>query len=113
MDAAERDLPDFDRLWNYNDPPETEQRFRELLPPARASGNTSYLVELLTQIARTEALQRRFDDAHRTHDEAEALLPEAGDRARIRHLLERGRVFNSSKRRDEARESVQLLEASG
>jgi hypothetical protein len=103
MAATDTHLPDFDPLWDHNDPAETERRFRELLPPACASGNASYLVELLTQIARTEALQRRFDDTHRTLDEAEAHLPAAGDRAKIRYLLERGRVFNSSKRRVEAR----------
>jgi tetratricopeptide (TPR) repeat protein len=81
---------------------ETERRFRALLPRARASGNPTYLGELLTQIARTEALQRSFDDAHSTLDEAEALLPSATDRAKIRYLLERGRVFNSSQRRDQA-----------
>ena len=96
-------LPDFDSLWDYNDPGATERRFQELLPAARASGDTSYLAELLTQIARTQGLQRRFEDAHHTLDAVEALLPEASGRAMIRYSLERGRVLNSSRRRDEAR----------
>lgn len=104
MSVTDTNLPDFSSLWDYDDPEESERRFRELLPAARASGDASYLAELLTQIARAEALQRRFDDAHRTLDEAEALLPAAADRARIRYVLERGRVYNSSNRRDEARE---------
>ena len=94
---------DFDSLWDYNDPSGTEARFRGLLPQARTGGDAGYLAELLTQIARAEALQQRFDDAHRTLDEVEPMLPEATTRARIRYLLERGRVFNSSRRRDEAR----------
>lgn len=97
------DLSSFDTLWKYDDPSGTEAEFRRLLPRARAAGDASYLAELLTQIARTEGLQLRFEDAHRTLDEAEALLPATGDRARVRALLERGRVFNSAGRKAEAR----------
>src|SRR6266498_5625258 len=42
-------LPDFDSLWDYNHPDETEQKFRELLPVAEVSGDDSYYAELLTQ----------------------------------------------------------------
>lgn len=103
--SADREpaLPDFDRLWNYDDPAETERRFGELVPAAAASGDISYRAELLTQIARTQALQRRFEDAHRTLDGVEPLLPSASERARIRYVLERGRTLNSSGRQDEAR----------
>lgn len=95
-------LPEFDGFWSYGDPAGSERRFRELLPVARAAGDVPYLAELLTQIARAEGLQRRFDAAHLTLDEVEALLPVAGDRATIRYHLERGRAFNSSNRADEA-----------
>lgn len=95
--------PPFDALWNYDDPAGTESRFRQLLPQARAVGDPSYLAELLTQIARSEGLQQRFEDAHRTLDEAESLLTTATDRARVRSLLERGRAFNSANRTAEAR----------
>ena len=80
MDASDT-LPTFDELWNYGDPAGTEQLFREILPVAHASGNVSYLAELLTQIARTRALQRRFEEAHGTLDEVEAHLPDASERA--------------------------------
>jgi len=96
-------LPSFDALWNYDDPAGTETQFRRLLPQARTSGDTPYLAELLTQIARTEGLQQRFEDAHRTLDEVDPLLPVAGNQARVRYLLERGRAFNSARRRPEAR----------
>jgi len=97
-------LPDFDRLWNYSQPVETESRMRALLP--RAEGHPAYHAALLTQLARAQGLQRRFQEAHGTLDEAEALLEEeGGDTAvtRIRLLLERGRVFNSAGQREEAR----------
>jgi tetratricopeptide (TPR) repeat protein len=97
------ELSAFDALWNYDDLAGTEAQFRQLLPQARASGDPSHLAELLTQIARTEGLQQRFEDAHRTLDEVESLLETAGDRARVRYFLERGRAFNSAHRRVEAR----------
>jgi tetratricopeptide (TPR) repeat protein len=93
----------FDAIWKYDDPSGTEAQFRQLLPKAYSSGDLSYVAELLTQIARTEGLQRRFEEAHRTLDAAEALLLTAGDRAHVRYLLERGRVFNSAGHAAEAR----------
>src|SRR4029078_13296377 len=47
-------------------------------------------------IARAQGLQGTFADAHATLDAAQALLTPAVSTARIRYLLERGRVFNSS-----------------
>jgi len=102
----ERDRPlarDFDALWNYGDPVGTEERFRSLLPGARSDDDPTYLTELLTQIARCEGLQQKFDDAHRTLDEVESLLPAAGAAARIRADLERGRVFSSAQQPEAAR----------
>ena len=96
-------LPDFMPLWDYDHPDSTEAKFRLLLPPARAAGDSDYVAQLLTQIARTEGLQREFDDAQRTLDEAEAMIRPEMKKARVRLLLERGRVFNSSKDKDKAR----------
>ena len=95
-------LPDFDSLWDYGDPAATEARFRELLSLALESPNIAYRASLLSQIARAQGLQQRFEHAHRTLDEVQLLLPAADARARIRYLLERGRVFNSSHRVTEA-----------
>jgi tetratricopeptide (TPR) repeat protein len=88
-------LPEIDSLWNFGNPAETEAAFRALLPSAESEGEPAYLGELLTQIARTEGLQRKFEDAHATLDRVEALGPLSG-RVRLRFLLERGRVHNSS-----------------
>jgi len=87
---------DFDSLWNYDNPAETEAKFREILPEAKNSGDIGYYAELLTQIARAEGLAQKFDEAHALLDTVKGLLPTAGGRAYIRYLLERGRVFNSS-----------------
>ena len=97
---SQPNLPDFDTLWDYSNPAETESKFREVLPQF-PEGNER--LELLTQIARTQGLQRKFDEAHQTLDEVEGQLLVDSSRARVRYLLERGRVFNSSKHPDEAR----------
>lgn len=94
--ATDEPLPDFNAMWDYDDPGRTEQRFRALLPAAEAAGDPAYRAELLTQIARTEGLQRRFEDAGRTLDTVEAMLTDDLTEARIRYLLERGRVLNAS-----------------
>src|SRR5688572_21565066 len=84
-------LPNFDELWDYNDPATTEQKFRALLPRAEASADRFYHAQLLTQLARAQGLQRKFDEAHATLDQvAQVDQPPA----RVRYLLERGRVFN-------------------
>ena len=97
-----RSLPDFDALWDYDRPAETEARFRELLNAAEESGDVGYRLELLTQVARTQGLQGKFEDARATlalvERRLEASSP-AGDRqpvARTRWLLELGRVANSA-----------------
>src|SRR5436309_5869277 len=94
--AAEQDLPAFDGFWNFEDPAGSEAKFRELLPKAEESGDRGYLAELLTQIARTQGLQQEFSDALTTLDRADALIGPEMKTARVRSLLERGRVFNSS-----------------
>ena len=110
-------LPDFDSLWDYDKPAETEVRFRELIPQSVSSGNVAYHAELLTQVARTLGLQQKFDSAHALLDSIFTVLPQAGNRARVRYLLERGRTFNSSNKQSEAvplfLEASQLASDSG
>ena len=89
-------LPDFNTLWKFSDPKGTEASFSALLEPARKSGDASYLLQLLTQIARAQGLQDKFAEAHATLDGVREQLRDDLKLARIRYLLERGRVFNSS-----------------
>jgi tetratricopeptide (TPR) repeat protein len=95
---------DFDSLWNYSDPEATETKFREILPQIKDSGNISKYLQLLTQIARTLGLRRKFEDSHKLLDEVETKLNDTLPKAKIRYLLERGRTFNSSGKISEARE---------
>jgi tetratricopeptide (TPR) repeat protein len=96
-------LPDPDDLWDYGKPAESEKRFREAL--ARASPSLDYALELRTQIARALGLQGKFEEALAELDAVEKALGAGGDlpAARVRLLLERGRVCNSSKQPEKAR----------
>jgi len=83
---------DVDDYWEYSDPAASEIRFRAALPASEGD----LRLELLTQIARTYSLRRRFTDAHTLLDELEPQLVSAGPAPRARHLLERGRTYNSA-----------------
>ena len=97
----QQNLPDFDSLWDYSNPEQSEVKFRTLLPQFKE--DDAARLELLTQIARAQGLQGKFDEAHRTLNEVERLLDEKASRAHVRYLLERGRVFNSSKQQEKAK----------
>jgi tetratricopeptide (TPR) repeat protein len=92
---------EFDSLWDYSNPQQTETRFREILIQI-PEDNPAYL-ELLTQIARAQGLEQKFDRAHQTLDQVERRLGDYPSRAKVRYLLERGRALNSSGNPDEAR----------
>jgi tetratricopeptide (TPR) repeat protein len=97
---VQQNLPDFDSLWDYSNPAETETRFRDLLP--QISESEPAHLELLTQIARTNSLRQKFDEAHQILDQVEKQLDETPKRPKIRYLLERGRTFNSSGQPEQA-----------
>lgn len=95
-------LPDFRASWDFQRPDSSEARFRRLLPLAMAVGDDDYRAQLLTQIARAQGLQQRYTAAHATLDGVVHLLTPERSQARVRYLLERGRVFNSSGRGNDA-----------
>jgi tetratricopeptide (TPR) repeat protein len=83
-----------DAAWDFERPAESEARFRTELATL-APGSVARL-ELLTQLARAQGLQRQFAAAHASLDAVERALPGRPEHVAIRYLLERGRVFNSS-----------------
>ncbi len=89
-------LFDFDTLWDYEHPERTEAVFRQLLLNEESNADPSYHLQLLTQIARTQGLQRHFDEAIATLDQVEPHLTAHLVQTTIRYRLERGRVLNSS-----------------
>ena len=103
-------LPDFDQLWDYNDPEKTEKAFKDLFAESRNSGDREYQAQLLTQIARTHSLRRNFEEAHRILDDVEKMINVVATAldiqipvARIRCQLERGRTHNSAGQIEAAR----------
>ncbi|MBC8385895.1 MAG: tetratricopeptide repeat protein [Candidatus Cloacimonetes bacterium] len=94
--SEENQLPNFDTLWNYQYPDSTEIKFRALIPETKDAGDRDHYLQLLTQIARSQGLQRKYEDAHKTLDEVDSLLTIETITAKIRYLLERGRTFRSS-----------------
>jgi len=98
------ETPAFDKLWNYSGPAETEKKFRDILPEIKSTKDVSAYLQLLTQIARTLGLQKKFDEADNILDEAEPQLSEEQYIAKIRYELERGRILNSSRKKDKGKE---------
>lgn len=94
---------DFQSLWDYNDAAGSETKFRMLLAETSAESDKSFHAEVLTQIARAQGLQRKFDDAHAILDQAQTMIREDMYGPQVRMLLERGRVFNSSNSKDKAK----------
>jgi tetratricopeptide (TPR) repeat protein len=91
---------DIESFWEYADPALSEERFRSALPEATGDER----LELLTQIARTYSLRRRFAKAHELLDLVEKQFSNAGPRPRIRYHLERGRTYHSNAETDSARQ---------
>lgn len=91
---------DVDTYWEYSDPAASESRFRDALGSARGDER----LEILTQVARSFGLRKRFDEAHKVLDDIEPDVAGASPRVRVRYQLERGRVYNSSGHVHEARE---------
>jgi tetratricopeptide (TPR) repeat protein len=96
-------LAELDGLWDFDDPEGSERRFAELLPRARSEQDGAFLAETLTQLARARGLQRRFEEADATLDDAEVALRPEDARGRVRIHLERGRVANTAGREGRGR----------
>lgn len=97
-------LVDFDSLWDFKDPRESEKRFRVALQENKLKQNKEWVLELQTQIARALALQKRFDDAAATLDAIEPALNQSGfKKAEVRFLLERGRLLYYQRKEAPAR----------
>ncbi|WP_066287211.1 hypothetical protein [Arthrobacter sp. B6] len=84
------DQETLDRLWKFEDPELSEQRFRDAL--ADPGYDADEKAELATQLGRAIGLQGRYEEAGALLDSLDGEEPTVG----VRILLERGRVLNSS-----------------
>lgn len=106
-------MQDFDALWNYSDAAATATKFLDVLENTELSDNHTYIGQLYTQLARTQSLQDRWDEAYAYLDKANALLDKADKVTGVRYLLELGRTelgqtFNSS---DDNHKAYELFDA--
>lgn len=108
MDVTAK-LQDLDQLWNPADLPASKAAFEALIPGAEklTGRDHGYLIELLSMIARAEAVGGNFAQAAATLEKAERLLEkhQAVYRvsARIRWLIENGRLQILKKTPSQAR----------
>ena len=99
--AADRDFSErLDALWDFDAPAISEARFRAEL--ARHAMPSREARETTTQVARALGLQRKFADADAALDMLAPDLDKAPARIRVRYLLERGRIRNSSGKQGDA-----------
>lgn len=109
-------LENFDELFTGN-PEDIEKNLSALLPKAQALENKSIYLQILSQIALAQAMQKKFDLAHKTLDTAEALLTQEDKLAQVRILLERGRVFHQANNIEAAlplfKKSYEISKSSG
>jgi tetratricopeptide (TPR) repeat protein len=92
--------------FDYDDPRGTEARLATLSREAQAAGDIASLAEILTQVARAQALQGHLEEAALTLDRV-AVLPTEAVRPRVRLLIERGRVLRRQGRAQDARVSFE------
>jgi len=83
-----------DALWDFGAPAASAERF--VTERSRHPAHSREALEAATQLARALGLQRRFAEADALLDAVERDLRAAPARVRVRYLLERGRVRNSS-----------------
>ncbi len=87
---------DIDSLWDFDNPAGTEAKFMALRQHLGAKKDHAKLLELDTQLARTQGLQGRYAHALMTLETVQDRLGAEEARPAIRHDLEMGRVLRSS-----------------
>ncbi len=88
-------VENFDDLFTGN-PKNIEKNLHALLYQAQKLSDKSCYLQIMSQIALAQAMQQKFDIAHKTLDTAERSLEPQHHLAKVRLLLERGRVFHQS-----------------
>jgi tetratricopeptide (TPR) repeat protein len=97
LPTSEIPVERFDELF-YGEPTEIEQRLSTIRPQALIHSDSSLAPQIDSQIALVQAMQGRIEEAFATLDRAEQLPGADIPIARVRLLLERGRVFYQARR---------------
>ncbi len=80
-------------LWDFGNPALSEERFTDAADEAETDEEEGLA---LTQLARSQGLQGKFEDARKTLDYAREKIGDLGTAAGAQYYLELGRVENSS-----------------
>ena len=83
---------DISKLWDFNKPELSEERFRSAL--STASGDDALILQ--TQIARTYGLRRNFSQAQQILADIEPHMQNAGNASKVHYYLELGRTYASA-----------------
>lgn len=94
---------DFDILWDEEHPELTERRLQDLLKQRPIEDDPHYHCQLLTQIARAQGLQRKFEAANKTLDHTLKVMRDMTSITFVRYLLERGRVYGAAEQQVRAK----------
>ena len=83
---------DISKLWDFNKPEISEQRFRSAL--SNVSGDDVLILQ--TQIARTYGMRSDFSQAQQILTNIEPQIQHASVEAKVRYYLELGRTYSSA-----------------
>jgi hypothetical protein len=93
-DSHAKQIDHFEACWDYSDPWGSEARLRAHLSDVEVSGRPAAQAETLSQIARAQVFQQRFDEAHATMALAKPLKV-TSMRVKARLRLEAGRLAHA------------------
>ncbi|MGQ5524676.1 tetratricopeptide repeat protein [Chitinimonas sp. PSY-7] len=84
---------DIDTLPYNERPDEAEKQLQQIIQEAKRTGDDFVANEALTQLARAQGVQRRYDEAHATLDQVRDTLSDQSPTLSLRYSLERGRLW--------------------
>ncbi len=99
---ADAEMVDLDTLF-VGDPASIEMRLKGILPTAASLSDKSYFVQILSRLATAQAVQKNFEGAFTSLDEAEKACIASDFAGWARLVLEKGRVFQQSENLKEAK----------
>ncbi len=104
MDATNAELinESLAQLWDFGNPSASGERFIVFRERAAKAGLDELAALTRTQIARSLGLGRKFDEGFAMIDSIMQEYPEASGELKVRLVLERGRLLNSSGKKVES-----------
>ncbi|MBV8466642.1 MAG: hypothetical protein JO218_11930 [Burkholderiales bacterium] len=93
--AAAVQASDVEAWWDFDHPKDSEQRFRQEVAVAEQNGDLNERGELMSQIARAQAMQGQFKAAQETLDQLQQELPKLAPIVSVRFTLEQGRMIQA------------------